>query len=256
MNWLKKYKWPLVIATILLVIAPIFINFLFQKEAIFPIFSVDWSASDALAYFGSIVGGFGTILLGWITIRQTNQINKMALEKENANIKRPFFIIKGVISHETDGNKSWKICQNGYVYHYSKSHHAFIEVINVGDGVANNLIIDPWGIGDPPKKDRPSFCIAPQQGCNVPVYLTASLRHEGTKYITLIYENLLGYSYSQTIELCVNFAPEIVSIDEIETGEVVPEYEEQYCVNIFNIHPQIEHGMNKYDREHGNYKFD
>ena len=244
------------ISILLLVVAPLFINFLFKTEAMFSAFLVNWNASDALSYFGSIVGGLGTIFLGWITIQQTSQISKNALEKETANTKRPFFIIVDVTSHKSTGNTLWNSGQNGYVCHYNQSHYAFIKVINVGDGVANNLIIDPWGIGDPPKEDRPSFCLAPQQWCTIPVYLAAEPHYEGTRYITLIYENLLGYSYSQKIEMYISLEPKIIDIAKTETGESIPEYEEQYCANIFNIYPQIGHGMNKYDQKRGTYKID
>ncbi len=254
MNWIKKYIVQLVIIFLLLAfIAPIFINYIFQKNALCSIFAVSWEANDALAYFGSIIGGSGTIFLGWITIQQTEQINRNALEKEKANTKRPFFIITEVVSSIQKNSTLWGTGSNGFVYHYNSSHHAFIKIKNVGDGVANNLIINPWGFGDIPKKNRPSFCLPPQHWCTIPIHLSAKVECEGTKFVTVIYENLLGYSYSQKIELCITFVPQVTGVDEAESGDQIPEYEEQFCANIFNIYPQIEHGLNKYNRKSGVY---
>lgn len=250
----KKYTVHLVIIFLLLAfIVPVCINFMFQKDALYTIFAVSWEANDALAYFGSIISGCGTIFLGWIAILQTDQINKTALEKEKANTKRPFFIITEVASPSQKSTKLWGKGSNGFVYHYSSSQYAFIKIKNIGDGVANNLIINPWGFGDIPKKDRPAFCLAPQHWCTIPIHLSAKTECEGTKYVTVIYENLLCYSYSQKIELCITFEPQVIGANETESGELIPEYEEQFCANIFNIYPQIEHGLNKYNLKSGVY---
>jgi len=254
MKWLKEFAiYFIIIGLIVIFVVPVLINIMFQHEALFPVFCVSWKASDSLSYFGSVVGGLGTIFLGVITLWQAEQLNKKSEEIENANTKRPFFIITKIISDQKKEHIVWEQGANGFVHTYTDSHYAFIEIVNVGDGVANNLIIEPWGIGDIPKDHRPSFCIPPQSSCTIPVHLLAKYGAKTPRYISIIYENLIGYCYSQKIELHIDFTPDIVGGTEVENGIFVPDYQEQFSAKIFNIYPQVSNGMRKYNQETGKY---
>lgn len=254
MKWLKKFGVYFVIISIIFIfVAPVLINLMFKHEALCSFFSVSWDASDALSYFDSVVGGLGTIFLGVITLWQAEQLNKKSEEAENENTKRPFFIITEVTSHIEKENIAWDHGSNGFVHTYTNSHYAFIKIVNIGDGVANNLIIEPWGFGDIPKDHRPSFCIPPQIFCTIPVHLLAKYGAKTPQYISIIYENIIGYCYSQKIELHIDFTPDIVGKTEVESGIFVPDYQEEFSAKIFNIYPQISNGMHKYNQETGKY---
>ena len=237
---------------LVLLVIPLIINFFFSLTAPLKLLEVDWNASDALSYFGSVLGGIGTIFLGVITICQTNRINQKNLENEQANTKRPFFIIEEISFDKKSDKKLWDHGQNGFFCTYYKSQYAFIKVINIGDGVANNLIIEPWGFGDIPKEERPALCVQPKSFCTIPVLLPEKTEQH-TQFIQVKYENIIGYAYSQKIELRIDFYPEVVGINETDNGENFPEYQERYQANIFNIYPKTPLSMNKYDPEKGKY---
>ena len=241
----KKYiYYLLVIFIVLLIILPLIINFLFKNDAICSLFEAEWHADSALTYCGSIISGIGTVFLGAITIYQTNQIYKNSQEQNSANTKRPFFAIKKVGFQNNEGGK-WSLIASGYTGTYDKQKYAFIEVANIGDGIANNLMFEHWGFGEIPRENRPCFCIPLQGGCNIPILLQISNVPEFTQYVDLVYENIVGYAYVQRLELHIEHQP---AKSETEC--------DSYRATLYNIHPQIPLGQNKFDHATGKYNID
>lgn len=251
-----KFLYVAIGLTSVLFLIPWIISWAFGIEAPAAFFAVKWNAATALEYFGSALGGIGTIFLGIITILQTKQIKALETDRENANVKRPFFIIDSIFNSKNEEQRNWGHDQNGYGYMYDKNKYAFIKIINVGEGVANNLIFEPWGFGELSKGIRPSFCIPSGGFCTIPIHLLVGSQTDSVEKIEIIYENLIGYAYSQEIELSIRFSPKIVGSFTKANGETVNEEREEYKAQIFNIHPQVAHGMGKYDDRTGKYIID
>ena len=252
MNLLKKYWWVFLISLVaVLWIIPIIINAAFNTTAPFPWLSVEWESKDALSYVGSALGGLGTIFLGLITLRQTDYIKKVESDKEAANTKRPFFVIKEVTFLKGDNDK-WEHEQNGFVCTYRELKQTFIRIDNVGDGVANHLTFEPCGMGEVPREWRPSHCISVNEYCFLPIYFYPEDGKKIEQNIEVFYENLLGYAYSQKIDLQIESS---IIKDFNGDGESGPDDgEPKYEAKVFNIHPQIPLGMNRYNREKGIYE--
>lgn len=253
MDYIKKnQKWKFVIIILIAFVAiPVFVNALFQIKVPFKILQLKWGVNDALSYFGSIVGGLGTIFLGIITIQQTNWNNKKIEETDKANTKRPFFVIDKVFAVEyNDGRKlrkEWEYGKNSFEGRFSKNQSVYIDIKNIGDGVANNLVIEPYGFGNIRRDDRPSACVAAGENYTVQKSLKKSIFKETTT-IYVFYENIIGYAYYQIIELSVED-------DTIVNSDTSYEIE-QYQTKIYNIYPQVALGMDCYDWKTGKYKFD
>ncbi len=254
---MKKYmKFALILfpAIILVfIVIPSFINWAYKSTSIFDWMSVDWDAEDFLLYFGSALSGVGAIYLGIVTLLQNNRIRKDSADKEKSNIKRPFFYI-----HEVSFSKQeaglWRSNQNGFSCKFTKEQYAYIKVINIGDGIANNLIIEPWWFGDdiPHKKHRPTFCCMPNNYLNIPINLKAK-DNNATIDVEIIYQNIIGYAFTQKIEVFIEQCSEQVGEDVLEDNMKIPEYHEYFQAHVFHIHPQIPLGMDKYDTIKGVY---
>lgn len=253
MNFFKKYLKQLFCLLALIVLsAPIWINALFNREAPFSFLRVEWCVTDALTYFGSVIMGLGTIFLGIITLDQAEKIDKLTTEKENANTKRPFFIIEGVFSSENE-KIPWEHGDNGFTYSSSKRITPYVKITNVGDGVANNLTFPNHGFGKmrDPKINLPAHCIPPGSSCFVRLFWSSDTRVHS---VTLKYQNLIGYTYSQEIEY--RFDRDFIGGERVEIApnEFEAELIEQYKANVFNIYPQVCVGMDMYDHKTGQYK--
>jgi hypothetical protein len=255
MKQLKKYWWIVLLIVflncIIIGLIPIIINVCFNTTNKW--FDAEWNANDALLYCGSAFSGLGTIFLGIITLIQTNRIKKIEEDRERANTKRPFFVIEDVTFSTNDPDK-WGHGQNGFICTYEKPKYAYIKIVNVGDGVANNLVFEPYGFGEIKRKDRPNLCVLQNWCSTIPVSLSAKGTESYTQNLTVFYENLLGYAFSQKIELLVEFHPQIVAENIIDNIETHPEYNEVYKATVFNINSQQPLGMNKYDNIRGVYR--
>ena len=79
LKWIKKHKKFVIVLSILIVIAPIFIvHFLFKIKTNNYWVVAEWNAGDILGYFGSILTFIGTVSLGCIAICQTQEANKLS----------------------------------------------------------------------------------------------------------------------------------------------------------------------------------
>lgn len=86
-NTMKKlFKWfSVIILSLIIVMIPIIINILFKFDFNIWWLQSEWSAGDALSFYGSVLSFIGTITLGAISIWQTknsNDISRQLLEKD------------------------------------------------------------------------------------------------------------------------------------------------------------------------------
>lgn len=85
---MKKNKNILLIALLILtiiIVVPLIINILFKFDFNIWWLESEWSAGDALSFFGNILSFLGTLILGIIAIWQTSKSNELSekiLEKD------------------------------------------------------------------------------------------------------------------------------------------------------------------------------
>ena len=84
-DWIKKRKVLFVLICVailfLLIGVPFIINILFKINAAADIFAAEWSAGDALGYYGAILSFIGTVVLGALALYQNHIIKTEADEK-------------------------------------------------------------------------------------------------------------------------------------------------------------------------------
>ena len=241
--------WIIALIILIFVGIPLLIHWVFSTPAPIAFMAVDWTAKEYLAYFGSALGGIGTISLGIITIIQTRALKDETVDRENANVKRPFFAISEILSTSKDASK-WGHGNHGHILRFKTNNWSFIEVSNLGDGVANNLVIEPWGDEDTPKNDVPCFSTPQNEYITIPVMIQAV---EGTKYITIYYQNIIGYAYSQRIEIAITNSLNYKGTLLTEEGKDYQATKEEFIASIYNIYPQQPLGMGKYKEATGKY---
>ena len=86
-DWIKKHRvlFSLICVVILLLLIgiPFLINILFKINATTDIFVAEWSAGDALGYYGAILSFLGTVVLRALALYQ-NYIIKTEADKKTA----------------------------------------------------------------------------------------------------------------------------------------------------------------------------
>ena len=86
-DWFKKHRvlFALICVVILLLLmgVPFVINILFKINATTDILVAEWSAGDALGYYGAILSFLGTVVLGALALYQ-NHIIKTEADKKAA----------------------------------------------------------------------------------------------------------------------------------------------------------------------------
>lgn len=85
-DFLSKYKSTVIVVIIVLLVAifiiPFIINLLFKIKAPIELFGAEWNAEDALSFYGSFLSLLGTVVLGAVTVYQTNKAHQQT-EKAN-----------------------------------------------------------------------------------------------------------------------------------------------------------------------------
>lgn len=243
------------IAVASLIVIPVLVNALYNADAPIGVLAVKWTAKDYLNYFGSVLGGLGTVFLGIITIHQSRELKKRDIDREDASVKRPFFIVSSVENAVFDSVK-WGKAMNGYILRYTKDLYSFIKLQNIGDGAANNVVISPWADGETSKSDTPCFSV-PANGWNTfPIPLYTGDSAVGTYYYTVFYENMIGYAYSQMIEVMITSSLEYEGTLITKDGKPYRGAEGEFVAEIYNIYPQQPLGMGQFDRKTGTYLCD
>lgn len=84
-DWIKTHKVIFTIICLTLLIAligiPLIINLLFKFNSNISIFEAEWSAGDALGYYGAVLSFVGTVVLGALALYQ-NHIIKVEADKK------------------------------------------------------------------------------------------------------------------------------------------------------------------------------
>lgn len=75
----KKIKFTIVfISIVLLIVIPFIINILFKVDFGISLIQSEWSAGEALSFYGSVLSFAGTVILGYITVWQTKKANSIS----------------------------------------------------------------------------------------------------------------------------------------------------------------------------------
>lgn len=83
-NWIKKHWIIVLLFTFLVVLGvPLGIHLLFKIQPRVSFFSAEWSAGDALTYYGSVLSFIGTVVLGALALYQ-NRLIKVEADKRAA----------------------------------------------------------------------------------------------------------------------------------------------------------------------------
>ena len=89
-NWIKKHKVLFILTglfiLILLVGIPLLINILFKFNLNIGLFQAEWSAGDALGYYGAVLSFLGTVILGALALYQNHTI-KLASDNKSARLE-------------------------------------------------------------------------------------------------------------------------------------------------------------------------
>ena len=84
-EWIKKHKALFFIICVMIFIAligvPFAINLLFKVDTNINIFQAEWSAGDALGYYGTVLSFLGTVILGALALYQNHIIKEEADKK-------------------------------------------------------------------------------------------------------------------------------------------------------------------------------
>ena len=209
LNFLKKNKKILSLGTLVIFFIPPIVKKILSIPAICDFFTINMDLSDTLTYITGMFGAIGTVFLGYVAYKQNEQITANSIRRENINTKRPFLIIKNVYVSGKD-SKNWAYSQNSFSsYVINNKHFINIEFLNVGDGVANNLITSPTqgglfvnGLG---KKHREIQCIPPGQSAQMRIAVKIREECNGEENIVnIIYENIVGVGYTQKLRYSIN----------------------------------------------------
>ncbi|MBR5826120.1 MAG: hypothetical protein IKY78_03440 [Clostridia bacterium] len=84
-EWIKKHKALFIIICVMIFIAligvPFAINLLFKVDTKINVFQAEWSAGDALGYYGAVLSFLGTVILGALALYQNHIIKEEADKK-------------------------------------------------------------------------------------------------------------------------------------------------------------------------------
>ena len=84
-EWIKKHKVLFIIICVIILIAligvPFAINLLFKVDTNINVLQAEWSAGDALGYYGAVLSFLGTVILGALALYQNHIIKEEADKK-------------------------------------------------------------------------------------------------------------------------------------------------------------------------------
>lgn len=84
-EWIKKHKVLFIVICVIIFIAligvPFAINLLFKADTNINVFQAEWSAGDALGYYGAVLSFLGTVILGALALYQNHIIKEEADKK-------------------------------------------------------------------------------------------------------------------------------------------------------------------------------
>ena len=100
-DWLKDHKTLTVVLSIIIILGiPFFIHCIFKLDSGMNFFKAEWSAGDALEYYGNILSFIGTVVLGVLALYQNKIIKDetdkrtVLLEEKEREANMPRFFAK------------------------------------------------------------------------------------------------------------------------------------------------------------------
>lgn len=88
LNWIKTHKLVVFIISLLIILGvPLVIHLLFKLHPSSDFFVAEWTAGEALGYYGSILSFIGTVVLGFLALYQ-NQVIKEESDKREAMLMK------------------------------------------------------------------------------------------------------------------------------------------------------------------------
>lgn len=118
-EWIKDHKILFIIICFVIVVAllgvPLVINILFKYDFHINIFQAEWTAGDALEYYGAVLSFLGTVILGVLALYQTHIIKSEAdvkasiLEEQERKENMPHFYIRFLGASGFCGNLKFSI---------------------------------------------------------------------------------------------------------------------------------------------------
>ena len=94
-EWIKKHKVLFIIIFVIIFVAligvPFTINLLFKVDTKINVFQPEWSAGEALGYYGAVLSFLGTVILGALALYQ-NHIIKEEADKKAAVLEAKEYI--------------------------------------------------------------------------------------------------------------------------------------------------------------------
>lgn len=101
-NWLKKHKILVCVLSFIIILGvPLAIHILFKINSGIPFFEAEWTAGDALGYYGSILSFIGTVILGVLALYQNRIIKEESdkreelMERQERERNMPKFSVRG-----------------------------------------------------------------------------------------------------------------------------------------------------------------
>lgn len=90
-DWLKKHKILVCVLSFIIVLGvPLAIHILFKINSGIPFFEAEWTAGDALGYYGSILSFIGTVVLGILALYQNRLIKEESDKREKLFEQREY----------------------------------------------------------------------------------------------------------------------------------------------------------------------
>lgn len=90
-NWLKKHKILVCILSFIIILGvPLAIHILFKINSGISFFEAEWTAGEALGYYGSILSFIGTVVLGILALYQNRIIKEESDKRERLLEQREY----------------------------------------------------------------------------------------------------------------------------------------------------------------------
>lgn len=126
-----------------LVILPGFLIFLYKCPFEIETVVNAWVNEGTLGYYIAALSSLSTIALSCVTVWQTMLLARRTEQRENENIKRPFFAVEEVLqTHKQGKQKKPQSDQNGFILCDNKDSIC-LKIKNIGDGPAAYCLVNP-----------------------------------------------------------------------------------------------------------------
>lgn len=244
----KKWWVWVIIVLLLLVVVPLSIHCLFKISSD-GFFSAEWTAGDALAFGGSILGFIGTVVLGSVAVWQNKQLrndnknerneqHKEMINLENQKIilaNKPIFIIQSAcredyIAHVDSKELIYLKKEKTYLFMdkswldfvvpaiESKDCDKIIAITNAGNNAAHQVKLF-MELGDDIHKSERAISVDKNESLFLYLNFCRSLDVNEKAMLTLRYFDVLANVYEQKFEIVER--EQVVNLNSVATPEMV-----------------------------------